>query len=312
MPNRTKKEIEENAELANIVVKNLFGKKPEKIDYKTTGRTNFVFEVKVPDGDYIVRISTSEDKMDYFFKEQWAIDRVRKEGVPVAKIIKVGNDLIPVPYMVQKKLEGQVALYHPDKKKILRQMGEYTCLINSIATNNYGKVFDWSSGRLPKNITWKNFIDNELELNNRLQILEENNMISHNTSEKLKDNLERIGEWNLPTVLNHGDMRRKNVIVNSEATIIAILDWEECCSNIAPSWDFSIALHDLSIDDKQFFLEGYGIAPKEYTRIYETIKSLNLINYAPVIERLVKRKENTTLEYYRLRLKGYLDLYSFA
>ncbi len=74
----------------------------------------------------------------------------------------------------------------------------------------------------------------------------------------------------------------------------------------------SIALHDLSIDDKQLFLEGYGISPKEYTGMYETIKSLNLINYAPVIVDLVKRNDYSTLEYYRLRLSGCLDLYSFA
>ena len=49
----------------------------------------------------------------------------------------------------------------------------------------------------------------------------------------------------------------KNVIVNEAGEIKAILDWEDCSSNCAPYWDFSIALHDLSIDGKQKFLEGY-------------------------------------------------------
>lgn len=312
MENRSEKDIGGHCDKAIAVVENVFGKKPENTDYKTTGHTNYVFEVKVPDGEFIVRISASSDNIKDFYKEQWVIDRVRKAGVPVAEIIKVGNDVIDSPYMIQKKLDGEVALYHPEKKKILQKMGEYTCLINSIATTGYGEVFDWSDERLSKNFTWKAFLDNEIELSKRIQILERNKMMPREALEKLRDSLERIGEWNLPTVLNHGDMRRKNVIVDEKGDIKAIIDWGEACSNIAPYWDLSIALHDLSIDDKQFFLEGYGMKPKEYAEIYETIKSLNLINYAPVIDELAKRKDTNNLEYYRLRLSGYLDLYAFA
>lgn len=129
MENRLEKDIAGYCDKAIAVVKNVFGKKPEKTDYKTTGHTNYVFEVKVPDGEFIVRISASSDNIKDFYKEQWVIDRVRKQGVPVAEIIKVGTDIIDTPYMIQKKLDGEVALYHPEKKKILQKMGEYTCLI---------------------------------------------------------------------------------------------------------------------------------------------------------------------------------------
>lgn len=312
MEKRSEKDIAEYTDKVIAVVENVFGKNPEKIEYKTTGYTNYVFEVKVPDGEFIVRISSSSDNIKDFYKEQWVMDRVRKEGVPVAEIIRLGNDVIDSPYMVQKKLDGEVALYHPEKKKILHKMGEYTCLINSITTNAFGKVFDWSEERLSKNFTWKAFLDNEIELNNRIEILERNKMMPHDALEKLRDALERIGEWNLPTVLNHGDMRRKNVIVDEKGNIRAIIDWEEACSNIAPYWDLSIALHDLSIDDKQFFLEGYGMEPKEYAGIFEAITSINLINYAPIIEELAQKEDKTNLEYYRLRLSGHLDLYTFA
>lgn len=312
MENRSEKDIEKYCDRAIAVVENVFGKKLKKTDYKTTGHTNYVFEVKVPDGEFIVRISASSGNIKSFYKEQWVIDRVRQQGVPVAEIIRVGNDIIDTPYMIQKKLEGEVALYHPEKKKILQKMGEYNCLINSIGTTAYGEVFDWSDERLCKNFTWASFLKNEIDLGKRMQILEENKMMPIDALDKLRENLERVGEMNLPTVLNHGDMRRKNVIVDEKGDIKAIIDWGEACSNIAPYWDLSIALHDLSIDDKQFFLEGYGMKPKEYAVIYETIKSFNLINYAPVIDDLAKRKDINNLEYYRLRLSGYLDLYAFA
>ena len=36
--------------------------------------------------------------------------------------------------------------------------------------------------------------------------------------------------------------------------------WEFCSSNVAPYWDLSLALHDLSIDAKQASLGGYGVS----------------------------------------------------
>ncbi len=307
---RSDKEIAENTELARLVIKHLFGKKPHKLNYKPAGQTNFVFEAQVTGGEYIVRISRSAGKIKDFTKEQWAIARVREKGVPVAEILEVGNDVIRLPYMVQKKLDGQEALYHPNKKKVLHQMGEYTSIINTIATTDYGKVFDWSENRLSKNSSWEDFLDNELELNKSIEILVRNRMMTKENAKKLKHQLESIEDLNLQPVLNHGDMRRKNVIVNDKAEIVAIIDWEESCSNIAPFWELSIALHDLSVDDKQYFLEGYGIAPRDYAKAVETIKALNVVNYAPVIEELAKKKDKHNLDFYKLRLSGHFDLYS--
>ena len=41
------------------------------------------------------------------------------------------------------------------------------------------------------------------------------------------------------------------------------------------------------------------------------MKALNLINYAPEVERLAESNDPARLEQYRLRLSGALDLYSF-
>jgi len=307
---RSAEEINEYSEMANSVMKELFGKKSGKLQYKPAGQTNFVFEANLPDGDFIIRISTAKDKIESFKKEQWVLERVKKEGIPVAEIIEVGNEVVKMPYMVQKKIKGQDALYHPDKKKILQQMGEYNSIINKIHTNDFGKTFDWSDDDSSKNKTWEDFLKNEIEIESRLAILEKNKMVSAESLKKLSEYLQRINELNLQPVLNHGDMRRKNVLVNDKAEIVAIIDWEESCSSIAPAWDLSIALHDLAVDDKQFYLEGYGITSKEYREIFETIKAFNLINYAPIIKDLVKRKEKHHLEFYKLRLSGCFDLYS--
>ena len=71
-----------------------------------------------------------------------------------------------------------------------------------------------------------------------------------------------------------------------------------------------MALHDLSIDEKQEFLRGYGASRQRVTELSPTVKALNILNYVPEIERLVALKQSALLQRIRLRLSGALDLYS--
>jgi aminoglycoside phosphotransferase (APT) family kinase protein len=117
-----------------------------------------------------------------------------------------------------------------------------------------------------------------------------------------------IGRKRKAPSLNHGDMRLKNVIVDAAGKITAIIDWEECCSQIAPYWDLSVALHDLSVDAKQAFLEGYGLSPKDLGALAPSLRALNIVNYAPAIERAAR--DRVALDWFRARLAGALDLYT--
>jgi len=64
------------------------------------------------------------------------------------------------------------------------------------------------------------------------------------------------------------------------------------------------------MDGKQKFLEGYGLDFNEFNRMAYSIKLFNVINYAHAIEKIIAKKQMTKLDYYRLRLNGYLDLFS--
>jgi hygromycin-B 4-O-kinase len=110
--------------------------------------------------------------------------------------------------------------------------------------------------------------------------------------------------------LNHGDLRLKNVVVDARGVITSIIDWEDCTSSLAPEWDWSVALHDLSIDEKQEFLRGYGASRQRVAELSPTVKALNILNYVPEIERLAAHQQSTLLDRVRVRLSGALDLYS--
>jgi hypothetical protein len=84
--------------------------------------------------------------------------------------------------------------------------------------------------------------------------------------------------------VNHGDLRLKNVLVNEKRLITAIPDWVTCTSNLAPEWELSAALHDLPIDEKEAFLEGYGLSGKEVSAAAPAVKASNIKNYLAIEE----------------------------
>jgi hygromycin-B 4-O-kinase len=133
-------------------------------------------------------------------------------------------------------------------------------------------------------------------------------MLSKPQLTTLHKTLRDIEDLDANPVLNHGDMRLKNVMVDEAGKITAVIDWEFCSSNVAPYWD--LALHDLSVDAKQAFLGGYGGSEKEVRALAAILKALNVINYAPFVERAADEKDERQLEQYRIRFSGAPDLYS--
>ena len=310
MPKHSPAQIKAKTAMARKVLTHHFGKGVKNIEFKPAGKTNFVFEAQTKEGNVIVRIARDRSKFNDFIKEQWAVQKVAERGVPVPEILEVGNEIITLPYMLQRKMDGEEAANHPERLKILKDLGSYARLIHSIPTTGFGPVFNWSRNLLSKQKTWIEFLDNELQVPQRLKFLQQHGLLSKKKIAKLNSLFTKIKKWKIAPCLNHCDLRLKNVIANEAGEIQAIIDWENCSSNIAPYWDFSIALHDLSIDGKQHFLEGYGLDFTEFNRMSYALTAFNLINYIPSLQRIIERKETTKLELYRLRLNGSLDLFS--
>ncbi|MFN2439159.1 MAG: phosphotransferase family protein [Chitinophagaceae bacterium] len=310
MSKRSAAQVRSKKEMAKKLIKHHFGVAPKKIEFQTTGRTNFVFEVEVKNAEYVVRIAATRNKLQDFIKEQWATEKAREIGVPVPEILEVGSEVISLPYMLQEKINGEEATNHPNRLDILESLGNYARLVHSIPTSNFGKVFNWSKNRLSKNETWQEFLDEELNIPEHLKFFQKQNILTPKNAKKLSALFERARKLRVTPMLNHGDLRLKNVLVNETGKIVAIIDWENCTSCIAPYWDFSIALHDLSIDGKQKFLEGYGVDFNEFNRMVWLIKAFNLVNYGNAVKKIVGEKDTAGIKFYSLRMNGYLDLFS--
>jgi hygromycin-B 4-O-kinase len=284
--------------------------KPAQIEPLAGGLTNLVFSVHDTRGDFIVRLGADAGKISAFMKEQWAMAKARELGVPTPEVLQVGNEAAPVPYMISRHSKGTEATFHPERLHIVKQMGHYAAVINSIPTDGFGSTFEWSHNQLSHNATWSEFLQNELKMDEKLETLATCGMLGPARIKRLRAKLQgAAGKGRVPA-LNHGDLRLKNVLVDDKGAISCILDWEHCTSNLAPEWELSIALHDLSIDEKQELLDGYGLNGEQISAISPAWKAMTLINYAPAVQLAAKSKNTAELERYRIRFAGELDLYS--
>lgn len=297
---------------ARSVIEHHLGSRPNRIVFKSSGFSNFVFKINHDQGDFIVRISPKHERIGSFIKERWAQAAARKAGVPTPEILEVGSEIIPYPYMVWRSVEGHHATDNPKRFAIIHEMGRYAALINSIPTKGFGQTFDWSENQLSRTETFKDYLQKEYCFEAKLAILEKHRAISAQQKKKLQKIFDEAVKLSPKPMLNHGDIRLKNVIADKHGKINAIIDWERCTSNIAPQWELSLALHDLGIDGMQHFLEGYGLKPAKLREIMPLVKAFNIANYAAAIEKFAQRKDKARLEQYRTRLSGALDLYSFC
>lgn len=299
------------AKVAAAILERHFGKSPRKLRPLSGGLTNYVFEGCIGRDELIIRISEDPAKLQVFMKEQWAITAAAKEKVPTPEVLEVCNDVADLPYMIARKVPGRVGTtIGRQRLQVLQQLGQYAAVINRIPTHDFGHIFDWSPNKLSRNATWKQYLEQDLKVDERMEMFQRAKVLDRQKLKKLMEQVRLMKHWTKSPSLNHGDIRLKNVVLNEKRDIVAILDWEDCTSNIAPFWDISIALHDLTMDEKEAFLQGYGLDLKEYMEVAPAIKALNILNYAWAVGIALENKDKNQLLNFRARLNGTFDLYS--
>lgn len=295
--------------LAHAIVTRHLGRPANRIIYKPAGLTNQVFVINHVEGQFVIRISPDREKIEAFRKELWATQKARDAGVPTPEVLHV-DEIAGKPYMISRFVSGSNGTYHPQRHAIVQKLGRYAAIINSIRTSGYGLTFDWSGTKSKQ--SWSDYLDKEWEVDEKLRILSSNKVISKTVLKRLRETIDGSRARPAPPSLNHGDLRLKNVLVDDDGEITAIVDWEDCLSAIAPQWELSIALHDLSIDEKHAFLEGYGLTNDQLKDMAPLIKTINIINYAGAVNAAAQKESGKDLEELRLRLTGCLDLYSLC
>ena len=296
--------------LARAVMEHHLGAAPRRVEPASGGLTNDVLEVAHAEGEFVVRIGRVPEKLNAYIKEQWAMKHAAQAGVPVPEVLEVGNEAIGRPYMVSRRVDGVPGTGHPDRHGILRQLGEIAARVHSVRTNGFGGTFDWSHNRLSHNPTPRDFLRRELEADTRIAALKRHRMIDAGQAARLATACRALERSRKPSILNHGDLRLKNVMVDDRGQIVALIDWDEAIAASGPAWDLSIALHDLDVEEKQAFAEGYGFDARRLRELLPGMRAFNLLNYGRHVKELADKPDRAALAGLKLRLAGVFDLYS--
>ena len=287
-----------------------FGERPRRIRRRSGGRTNTVLDFLVSQGRFVFRMHEDPVKVHDYLKEQWAMDAARAAGVPTPRVLEVASLTDGRPYMIMERVDGVEARHLTDRMAPLCEMGSLTARLHSVRTRGFGPVFDWSHNSLSQHTSWVDYLTNGFGAEVRLAELQKHRMLTPAQARALQASLRLAGRWRKPPVLQHGDLRLKNLIVTPQSgRILALIDWENCLSSPPPYWDLSIALHELGIDEKEAFLEGYGMTPTRFAELVPFLRLFNVLNYSHAVRSAATNKHHERLAWLRLRLAAGLELF---
>lgn len=282
------------------------GTDPRALSRVGDGLSNHVFEADFDDRRVIVRLRPAEEGAA-FARERRVIERVRRAGVPAPEPLALGEE-DGFAFMILRRLPGAIARDHPERLRTLRELGALAKRrIHAIRTEGYG-CGDGFGDDAPLG-DWPGWLAQDYRAEARLDLLRRHQLITAARADELRERLAEVAAWSAPPVLNHGDLRLKNVLVDDEGAIVAVLDWENSLSAPGPHWDLSIALHDLWVDQVEAFLDGYGMDPAEVRAAAPVWRLFNTLNYVPEVQRALNERDTEKLEQIRTRFSGALDLF---
>jgi hygromycin-B 4-O-kinase len=291
---------------AEAAIHSSVGEIPAELEPAEGGLTNVVFSATTAQGPLIVRVG-EPGKRPGFERERMVIQHVRREGVPAPEVLSVG-EADGYAFMIARRLPGDMAVHHPERLRTLKALGALAAgRIHVIRTRGFGKDFEFNGPAATGG--WRAWLVDGLGAPGRLDLLRRHGVISREREEELMRTLERVEDFPDEAVLNHGDLRLKNVVADEDGAIVGLIDWEECVSCLGPHWDLSVALHDLWADQIQAFMEGYGMGEAEMRTFAPVWRLYNALNYAPEVERIVAEGDEPTLKWIRIRFSGALDVF---
>lgn len=290
------------------IVKRHLGERPGRLKVLGGGLNNEVFRVETKGRAHVVRLHSDPQKLADYRKEDWAMDQARAAGVPTPRVVEVGFES-GRPFMILEEAAGIPATHWSDSAGVLRELGKYAARIHGVRSEGFGRAIGNAAPGQHLWPHWAEFLDKELHVDQRLRLLEGLHVLPDAAWRALQDTLGQMRAWRRRPVLQHGDLRLKNVIVSpGDGHIVALLDWENCLSAPPPYWDLAIALHDLGPDGKEAFLEGYGLSPERFERLAPVVRVLNLLNYAWAIEQAQEARQRKRVAWLKARLRGVFDV----
>jgi fructosamine-3-kinase len=259
-----------------------FGFKPNSFEQiLDKGKVNKVFKVSIKDEFY-----NDSDYLNSYQKEFYCIREAENVGIPVSKIYFVGIEG-EYSYMILNYIEGVNGLDTPaeNHQYVYKTLGEYAKRFNQVNVGGFGRnVKDEHSGFFEN---WNLFYKQSIETILNDGILVENNILTTEQVEKIRNRILEMKDWDIKPKLCHGNLHISNTIISPENKVF-VIDWGNGVGHLAPHVDLAdlIAWKDRKyLDD---FLEGYGMSKDGFENIEHDVNNILIIQLLSVIKYSLK------------------------
>lgn len=223
-----KTETDTMLETVNQIIKSNFGCCAEEIRKFENVTNNFVYSFAVSDKHYILKLFRSTDWPEDG-KVQFVNQILIRNNIPCAGLTAYSrNDQIyPNGYLIEREIQGTAAdkiLFDREQEiKLFSKLAELVSAVHSIHIKNFGYI---GSG-IACYDSMTDFFEDEFDrIDSELK-----DTISEIRLEKMKKKLfDMLRDFDdLPSVLCHGDLSKKNVIVQESGEIL-LIDWDDAMS----------------------------------------------------------------------------------
>lgn len=220
------------------------------------GEVNEVYDlITKDDQQFIVRISRSDNPR--FETEKWAIDEVRKMGVPAPEVLLVRKETVGDDHLticVERKLPGMPLrdIPYPERdriRNIVQQAGGILAKIHSVNPQGFGGFEKPGVGK------YASWVDYVMEVDGDRDAIAASAVKIGLTAEDVDQGFNILRQntqlfENVSPHLLHSDFSSKHILVEGN-TVTGILDFEGSRSG-DPVWDFAWWDHffgtDLPVD----------------------------------------------------------------
>ena len=246
------------------------------------GAVNLICFVETNELEVVVRLSKPDDDTEKmrreYEKERWCIERASAAGVPSPVVLAVGEHAGRA-YMLQERVPGVNGKQSDvPAEELLRQLGRYARIIHTLPVDGFGdNVQCFESGKAEEG--WRRFIDYNLGALSEGDPLIELGVYLPEQQETIREAFSWLRGLPLKVGLNHGDLARRNTIVDEKTRRVTLLDWGCAEMNIVPHYELNAFLHWYQPDDSKLhaFLDGYGITKDDWAALQPELTSFVLL-----------------------------------
>lgn len=212
------------------IIKRIFGKPADSIRKIMNVTNNTVYEIVVLQEKYILKLYRNPDWPEKG-KNSFIYKLLGKHNIPCAELIEFcKNDRdYPAGYLLEREVLGicasQLDLDKESEEQLYTNLAQLMSLIHSISIENFGYigkgVADYDK--------LSEFFDEEFD--DRMSMLVEREFFTSTELQGMKEQfLSSIRQFDdLPSVLCHGDLSLKNIIIDKDGGL-TLIDWDDAMS----------------------------------------------------------------------------------